>query len=229
VVEGLCLVVLGMHAKGEQILEEIVGGSEATPWVVARARLFLARAKADRGELDEALADATALADAARASEQQGQQGQLGSLRLQLARIQLRRRDIEAAEREALAAIDFVALRPRDRALALATLADVRLAQGRPAEALASVEQAMATLQSIPPAYRAGVYLPLVHAEALDATGDHEGARAVIARARAELFARADKIGDPVIRRSFLENVPENARLLSRARQWLGEPATAPA
>jgi hypothetical protein len=29
-------------------------------------------------------------------------------------------------------------------------------------------------------------------------------------------------------RKSFLENVPENARTLSLARQWLGEPAETP-
>jgi hypothetical protein len=87
------------------------------------------------------------------------------------------------------------------------------------------VEQAIVALQSIPPAYRAGAYLPLIHAGALEATGDHEGARAVIAAARLDLLARADAIGDPAYRRSFLENVPENARTLSRARQWLGEQA----
>jgi eukaryotic-like serine/threonine-protein kinase len=104
-------------------------------------------------------------------------------------------------------------------------LADIRLAQRRPAEALAAVEQALAALESIPPAYRAGAYLPLLHAEALEATGDHEGAREVIERARNELLARADTIDDPAYRRSFLENVPENARTLARARQWLSEEA----
>jgi len=81
-------------------------------------------------------------------------------------------------------------------------------------------------LQSIPPAYRAGAYLPLLHAEALEATSDHEGARATIKRAHAELLARADRIGDPAYRKTFLEDVPENARTLARARQWLGEGAT---
>jgi hypothetical protein len=39
------------------------------------------------------------------------------------------------------------------------------------------------------------------------------------------VVANAGKIGDPDLRRSFLEAAPENARTLALAAQWLAEPA----
>jgi len=39
---------------------------------------------------------------------------------------------------------------------------------------------------------------------------------------------RAHAIGDPAMRRGFLEDLPENARTLALARQWLGAGDTAP-
>jgi eukaryotic-like serine/threonine-protein kinase len=220
VFQGLYLILLGAYAEGQGLLEALLGNSEATPFVVAHARVCLIMVKAARGALDEALGEVTTLAAILRPGQDPG--GEV-SLRLLFADLKLRRGDLEAAEREALTAIDVFGGRPRDRALALATLADIRLAQRRPAEALAAVEQALAALAAVPPAYRAGAYLPLVHAEALFATGDDEGARAAIAAARVELLARADQVDDPAYRKTFLENVPENARTLARARQWLGE------
>jgi eukaryotic-like serine/threonine-protein kinase len=220
--QGVCLILLGAHTEGQELLEALLASGEATSAVVLNARQLLVMAMTERGAPDEVLTDATAAAEAALAHQNQRLVDEMWPV---LTRIQLRRGDLDAAEREALTAIDVFSARPRDRALALTMLADVRLAQRRPAEALASVEQAIAALQSIPPAYRAGAYLPLIHAEALFATGDPAGARAVIARARPELLARADQIDDPAYRKTFLENVPENARTLARARQWLGEEA----
>jgi eukaryotic-like serine/threonine-protein kinase len=68
-----------------------------------------------------------------------------------------------------------------------------------------------------------GAHVRLIHAECLHAAGDQDGARAAIATARERILANAAKIGDADYRRSFLENVPENARTLELARQWLGE------
>ena len=70
----------------------------------------------------------------------------------------------------------------------------------------------------------AELHLSLAHAEALDAEGDHDEAREVLARAREVLLARAEAIGDPAIRESFLEAVPEHARIMARAAEWLGAP-----
>jgi eukaryotic-like serine/threonine-protein kinase len=222
VYQALCLILLGAQAEGQAFLEEILQSGEATPVLVVDARLFVAMAKADRGAHDEALGEAAPLA--ALMPARRDLEGDMNLLLL-IAKIQLRRGDLEAAEREVMAAIEVYAGRPRDHAFALTTLADLRLAQGRPAEALASVEQAIAAQGAVPLAYRAGAYLLLLYAEALEATGDHAGARAAIARARTDLLGRADQIDDPAYRKTFLENVPANARTLLRARQWLGEEA----
>jgi hypothetical protein len=69
-----------------------------------------------------------------------------------------------------------------------------------------------------------GVFLRLVRAEALHATGALDAARAAITDARARLLAIASPIGDPAYRTSFFA-IPENARTLALAREWLGEPA----
>jgi len=50
-----------------------------------------------------------------------------------------------------------------------------------------------------------------------EAAGDHAGARAALDAALRDLLGRADRIGDPALRRSFLEEVPENARTLALA------------
>jgi hypothetical protein len=108
----------------------------------------------------------------------------------------------------------------------LATLAVIRLAQGRPADALALAEDAMARSAAMAGCglFR-GAAVRLVHAEALHATGAHDAARHAIADARAHLVAIADKIAEPGYRASFLEAVPENARTLALARAWLGDAA----
>jgi eukaryotic-like serine/threonine-protein kinase len=223
VAQGWCLILLGAHAEGQERFEALLGSGEATLIAIRSTRLWLAMAKAVRGAYDEALSEATALA--ALMPAVQDIAGEVSPLLL-VAKIQLHRGDLEVAERGVLTAIDAFSERSRLRPRALTLLADIQLAQRRPAEALNAVEQAIAAQEAVPPAYRAGAYLPLMHAEALFATGDHAGARAAIARARTDLLGRADQIDDPAYRRSFLENVPENARTLARARQWLGEEAT---
>jgi hypothetical protein len=64
-------------------------------------------------------------------------------------------------------------------------------------------------------------FVRLVHAQALDARGERGEAARVIAAARDRLLQRAANIDDAPLRRSFLENVPENARTLELAARWL--------
>jgi tetratricopeptide (TPR) repeat protein len=59
----------------------------------------------------------------------------------------------------------------------------------------------------------------VVLAEALAATGDHEAARAVVARARAKLLRAAETMPSER-RRTFLEAVPPHARILALAERW---------
>jgi hypothetical protein len=108
----------------------------------------------------------------------------------------------------------------------LATLSAVRLAQGRAGEALVAAEDAVGRCAAMGGCgmFR-GAFVRLAHAEALHATGAHQASRQAITDARARLFTVADRIDDPGYKQSFLENVPENARILALARAWLGDAA----
>jgi tetratricopeptide (TPR) repeat protein len=63
-------------------------------------------------------------------------------------------------------------------------------------------------------------------ADVLEATGDLAAAHSILCAGYGQLMARAEKISVPEWRRSFLEAVPEHARLVARWQQLkvLGEP-----
>jgi tetratricopeptide (TPR) repeat protein len=96
----------------------------------------------------------------------------------------------------------------------LAGLARVSLAMGKPAEALAHVESVLKyldsnTLDGTDEPVR--VYLTCAHI--LEANGDDRAAD-VLLRAHKMFDARAQRIGDPNLRRSFAQNVPAHRALL---------------
>ena len=133
--------------------------------------------------------------------------------------------DLEAAERDARAAVDMGAEVSSVHTQALATLAQVKLAQGLPREAAEIAGVAMALVDR--DGFGSGETLVrLMDAETRWGIGDREGARAAIHAAEARLRERAAKISDPELRESFLRRVPENARTLALAAEWdAGSPA----
>jgi hypothetical protein len=141
-----------------------------------------------------------------------------------LAEVLRRTGELDAAEREVQAALAQAV--PLERPSVLATLAALRLAQGRAEDAVTAAEDATAQCATVGGCgmFR-GAFIRLTRAEALHATGAHEAARNAIADARARLLAMADKICDPSYRHSFLHGVPENARTLALAQSWVGAPA----
>jgi hypothetical protein len=76
-----------------------------------------------------------------------------------------------------------------------------------------------------------GTLVRLVHAEALAAAGNHAAARAALGEARDDLLARAARIEDLEVRRRFLAEVPENARVVALSEAWEseGDPPPKPA
>jgi tetratricopeptide (TPR) repeat protein len=137
-----------------------------------------------------------------------------------LADIAVLRGDLEVAEQEARRALAISTQLPAIHPFAKTTLARVLLLRGRPQEALDEITPVLPMLDSFND--EAEEQARLVHAEALDATGDHDGARASIVDARTRLLERASRISDVELRRSFLENVPQNARTLELAKAWIG-------
>jgi tetratricopeptide (TPR) repeat protein len=138
-----------------------------------------------------------------------------------LALILARAGERDAALREALAVIDERATTPAIRAYARAIRADVLLAEGRAEEALVEAEAANAILASLDGIEEGESFIRVVYAEALRASGDLAGSRAAITEARERLLARAEKVVDAGLRESFLTRVPENARTVARAREWM--------
>jgi eukaryotic-like serine/threonine-protein kinase len=218
---GMNLWHLGVPAPAERMLEQAVAIDQAMGQVSSLRRFCLSWIRADRGALDEARALATELSEYGRAQRLPPEECRG---RWVLAEVLRRQGDLDGAERELEVALRLVS--PLERPAILGTLSELRLAQGRAADALAVAEEALARTTAMRGCgmFR-GAAIRLAHAEALHATGDLAAARAAIAEARAHLLAVAARIEDPTYRRSFLEEVPVNARTFARARAWLGEPA----
>jgi tetratricopeptide (TPR) repeat protein len=218
---GMNLWHLGAHARAVELLESIPAADTTLAEISSLRRITLSWLYADRGTLDEARALVTAIRELCRAHRDP-----LGEARgaWVLAEVLRRTGDLDGAEREIEAARALAM--PLDQPGMLATLAAVRLAQGRAADALALADDAVARTTAMGGCglFRAG-FVRVVHAEALHATGRHDAARRAIADAHARLIAIAGKIADPGHRTSFLEAVPENARTLALARAWPGDAA----
>ncbi|WP_437596228.1 protein kinase [Sorangium sp. So ce590] len=178
----------------------------------------LAQVLASRGHL----AEARALAESAATLS-----GQAGVVRTELiarcylAKIALASGDLGVAEREARAAVALAPSAPTFAVQASAVLARALLGLGRTDEAMRAAAEASAQLAEFGTLEEGESLVRLTYAEVLAASGRHAQALAAIASARATLLARAEKLSDPTWRERFLRDVPDNARTLDLARQWL--------
>lgn len=103
---------------------------------------------------------------------------------------------------------------------ALAVLARLQLDRKEVGPALQSAESAMDHLARGGPIELGEMYVRLVHARVLEATGDREATQVALRRARARLLERASHLKDPALKTGYLVRVPENARILSLARRF---------
>ncbi|WP_437989516.1 protein kinase domain-containing protein [Sorangium sp. So ce145] len=180
----------------------------------------LAQLLAHRGQLADgwALAEESAAASSRRA----------GLVRLELcarcylAKIASAMGDFEAAEREARASVALSQHAPTLAVQAFSILARALLGLGRIDEAMQAAAEANSRLVEFGTVEEGESLVRLTYAEALAASGRHAEATAAIASARTALLARAEKLSDPTWRERFLHDVPDNARTLELARQWLG-------
>ncbi len=122
--------------------------------------------------------------------------------------------DLDAARTAGQRAIDLARDVPTTRACSHAVLARAELAAGRATEALGHARTAHQLLDELGGIEEGEALIRLAFAEALAAAGPPDEARAAAHAARARLDARAARIIDPDIRRSFLA-VPENAATLA--------------
>ena len=207
---------LGSHAEAEQTFRKLleqaaymhVGtlGAEVEHWLgVALASMgSLAEAR----EV-EASSIAHAIAHGARWIEARA--------RASLASILLASGDHEAAEREAETATRVSPDSPAVRAHVLSALAEIRLRRGAPEDARALSADALEVLSRVGGVEEGEALARLVHAEALEALGRRDEARAAIGEARDRLLERAAKVADETLRQSMLRRVPVHARTMALA------------
>ncbi len=130
--------------------------------------------------------------------------------------------DLAAAARPAARAVELSHDIPTAYPYCLAHRAQVELAAGRPAAALADARAANDILDAGGGLDRTDgePLVRLTWAEALDADGDRAAAARAIAVARVRVEEVAGRIGDPTWRASFVERVADNARTIDLDRAW---------
>lgn len=216
---GYAQMMLGAYAPAEVTLRAALAAAQrlGIATVASMVRQNLGLVLALRGALHEARATETAAVEAAL---EQGDAHVAALSRAYLAQILALARNHWGAEREARAALELIEGDPAASSYALAVLAQALLATGRAREALEAASEAVATIEMLRMVAEGEALARLVYAEALWATGDVPSARLAIAAAASRLRARARRIGDAALRRSFLAGVQVHARTLALAEAW---------
>jgi tetratricopeptide (TPR) repeat protein len=216
---GWALAQLGRLEEGERVMSEARETAKRIGTTKVQASLdhnigvvYLRRRQYERARDVEQ--------NAARTFEAHGDKRLEGTSRLYLALALVGCGDADAAEREAVRAVEVLKNVPPSLSHALAALASVRLARGDVARALECSREANVLLESLDGIEEGEEQVRLVYAEALHASGDQAGARRAIEAARNRLMLRAESIDDPEWRSSFLTGVPDNARTMELARAW---------
>jgi eukaryotic-like serine/threonine-protein kinase len=218
---GYAYMQLGAYDKAERVLREALLEAERLSLSSARStgRHNLGLALARQGKLEEGR---TVEEEAVGLARTHANRRLEFASRIYLALILTLAGEVERAAEEARAVTDEPTVMLSIRAYALATLAEARRAEGCTDAALSAAQEAMGLLVSLGGVEEGESFIRLIYAEVLQATGHQELARSAITAARDRLLANAAKIGDLEYRRSFLANIPENARTLKLARDWLG-------
>jgi eukaryotic-like serine/threonine-protein kinase len=180
--------------------------------VAAITRYNLGHTLGFSGPLDEAR---RLLEESIETFRQQGSQRDEALARTHLAKVELRRGDFAAADREARAAAELARAMPAVRAFALAALARALGAAGRTEEALGAALEAHDELEELGTTEEGEAFVRLVYAEALAGAGRGPELRAAVAEAKRRLLDRAARISDPRRRERFLANIPEHAQTLA--------------
>jgi tetratricopeptide (TPR) repeat protein len=217
---GMQTWFLGLRDEAEALLQGIKLSHEEMGFAATPRPICLAWVLAERGAFAEARGWADVLIQYGVTRHLTSDEGEG---RWALAEILRRAGDLEGADREIEASIKL--LRPKnvlDAPALLATLARIRLAQGRVEEAVAAATEGVMIYEKTGAcAYFRAVYLRLAQVESLEAAGQHDKACAALEKARKEVLANADKISDPEYRRHYLEDAVEPRRILELSREWL--------
>jgi tetratricopeptide (TPR) repeat protein len=217
---GAVTMELGDHEEAERLLVDALATAErlGLTHAAAGARHNLGLVLARRGRVRDALDMQERALEVFRDQDRRLE----GGARVALALTHEIAGDLESAEREANSALELLEeAAPPLVPVALATLGSIRLGKGRAGEALELARRALGTADASGGFEYGESLIRLVHALGLYQTGDGDGARRAIAEARRRVLAQAEALDAP-LSRCFVENVPDNARILELAEAWLG-------
>jgi eukaryotic-like serine/threonine-protein kinase len=210
---GNAYMQFGAFAKAERVLREAVTVGEPMKLnFIAGASANLGFVLARMGHLPEAFAVETA---ALAQCVEQGYRRVEAAARVYLAEIYLARGELADAQTQAQRAVAASPGSPSTRAHALAALGGILLRRGMADEALVRAKEAIEILESLEGVEEGEALIRLVHVLALGENGHKAEAYERLAHAQDRLRQRANRISDPLWRRSFLENVPENAQTMA--------------
>jgi tetratricopeptide (TPR) repeat protein len=213
-------VELGAYDQATRTLREVLEVADRLGrlhYATVTAKQNLGLALARLGALEEARA---VEGEALGAFEAKGDKRMEGGSRIILAEILMHAGELDSARNEAVTAVRVLSATPPAKAHALAMAAQINLARGDVPAALDDAQSAKGLLDEIGVLDEGESLVRLVWAEALHAGGRADEAQEAIADARDRLMTRAERIRDPALRKSFLENVPENAKTLELATSW---------
>ncbi|WP_437907047.1 protein kinase [Sorangium sp. So ce327] len=210
---------LGAYGLAESTLHEAkrVAAQLDLPYAANAASIYLGHIGMARGQGADVMMLAAAVIEEARAFANGRQMAQA---RVLLAQALLALGDLAQACAQATTAIGETQAYPALQAIAHATLAQTLLRAGRAVEALAAAREAIELVERLGGLDEDEALVRLAWAETLHACGDVDAARAALVAARDQLHAEADAIESADLRRSFLEAVPEHARILALAEVW---------
>lgn len=214
---GNAYLQLGAYQQAAQILKDVLIVIEPMLLGMAamtRANLGFALARTQR--TDQALAEETAALDLAR---RQGDRRTECVALFYLGEILGLRGSAADAEASLRAAIAVSRGQPALVAHAQATLANLLLSQKRIPEALTLAKEAMDTLEALDGVEQGESTIRLAYVRALRAANRPRSAQAQLAAASHRLQDRAAHITDEELRRSFLQNVPENAGIAALSQE----------
>jgi tetratricopeptide (TPR) repeat protein len=218
-------IMLGANAEAEKSLRESIAIATkiGLHQVTAVAQQNLGVALVRIGKIDEAReAERAALV----ACEAQQNIRHAASARNYLAEIELAAGNADAALNYAREAIALDSERPGFHCVYRARIASAHLLAGDTAAALDEATQAMQLMDTHGRPEEGEMAVRLAYARALHGSGDIDNARVVIADTVQRITAIAARIGDPALRQSFLDAVPEHALALSLAKAWGPEVAS---
>ncbi|MBK9266398.1 MAG: protein kinase [Polyangiaceae bacterium] len=210
---------LGAHELAASALEESIGIAEPMQlaFISGVARANLGISLANLGRIDEGIQSLTVALEHSRV---QGNVRAEAYAMTYLARMLATQNQVEVALASAKQAAHLAENVPGLRGFALAVQADILLTQGQPAAALDLATAAMGILQELEGVEEGESLIRVVHALALRGIGHAQEGKRWINMARRGLRAKAARISDERWRQCFLENDPDNARLIRVAAQW---------